>query len=200
MFYPLVFQNFCVVLRTESLFMTNQLIIGLIFLGILLLFLIIIFFRKTEPEPFQYNILHFLISLCAGFAGGFLAGEALLKIRSDLSKGFNFAFSGTAGFALFVLIWFTYPKLTPKPLTPAFNFRVPDGWTFSQTIEAIAQANNSICSFVGFTNGELNLILNGRELHEKTPLKAIDKLKKMNNYIPDYSVHFMNNTFTITKK
>lgn len=148
--------------------MTSTLIVGLIFLAILVIFLIASFFLKGKLEPSQYNTLHFLTALCAGFAGGFLTGDALVKIDGTMTNGLKFGISGTAGFALFFLIWLTYPKRTPPPLKDAFNFSIPVGWTFMQAIQAIAQTQNSVTSFVNFTETELGLILNEYELHEKS--------------------------------
>lgn len=178
--------------------MTSTLIIGLVFLAILLIFLIVSFFTKEELTSSQYNTLHFLTSLCAGFSGGFITGDTLLKIDT-MSNGLKIGISGTAGFAMFFLIWFTYQKYTAPIPKDTFNFSIPNGWTFMQTSQAIAQAKNSISSFVNFTSDELNLILDERTLNEKTANDAIEKLKNLNNNIPAYIVNYQNNTFIITK-
>jgi hypothetical protein len=91
-----------------------QLWIGVGFTAALVGFLMITYFVKDRSSPTQYNTLRFLTALCGGFAGGFLAGEALFSLQKEMSSGAKLAISGTAGFALMFTIWFTYPKKVPR--------------------------------------------------------------------------------------
>jgi len=86
------------------------LIIGTGFSAGIILFLMITFFVKDSSSSTQYNTLRFLTALCAGFAGASFAGEALFSLDTNMGDGTKLAISGTAGFALFFTVWFTYPK------------------------------------------------------------------------------------------
>jgi hypothetical protein len=92
---------------------TPLLWIGLAFTAALVVFLMVSFFvmrKDTDISQAAYNTLHFLTALCSGFAGGFLAGEALFRWEQQLAGGAKLLISGTAGFALFFLLWLRYPQ------------------------------------------------------------------------------------------
>jgi hypothetical protein len=94
--------------------------IGVAFTAALVVFLMATFFvtrREALISQAAYNSLHFLTALCAGFAGGFIAGEALFRWDQQLAEGARFFISGTAGFALLFLVWIKYPKY-PAPAKP----------------------------------------------------------------------------------
>jgi hypothetical protein len=179
--------------------MSGTLIVGLIFFAILIGFLIVTFFIKGKLEPSQYNTLHFLTAMCAGCAGGFIAGGALVEINAEIGTGQKMGISATAGFALLIIIWFTYPKRTPPPLKDAFHFRIQGGWTFQQAVQSIAMASHSSSSFTNFSDSELSLLLIPYELHEKTAADAINKLRTLNAQLPGYQVELSNNTYTVKK-
>src|SRR3954463_383340 len=94
----------------------NQLTIGLVFLAVLVVFLMFTFLRKDTATANQYRTLRFLSALCAGFAGTFLAGQALFNLNTPLSSGGRLVVSGTAGCALFFTVWFTYGKPANAPV------------------------------------------------------------------------------------
>ena len=58
-----------------------------------------------------------------------------------------------------------------------YNFSVPSGWNFQQTIDAIVQAENAVAEFQGFTAAELQSPMQSRELHAATPHDALTKLR-----------------------
>lgn len=88
--------------------MTTQLWIAFGFLALLVLFLMYSVIRP--PENANHATVKFLTALCAGFAGGFFTGEALLSING-MAGGTKFGISGTAGMALFFAVWFFHPKV-----------------------------------------------------------------------------------------
>lgn len=120
--------------------MTPQLWIGFGFLTTLVVFLIVVFFVKPKLEPDQRKILKFLTSLCAGMAGGFLCGEALVK-WSNTTPTATFALSGTAGFALFFVVWFFYPT---DENVEGVEFGIPANVTFRQTLDIAAKLGGGI--------------------------------------------------------
>jgi hypothetical protein len=168
--------------------MTPALWIGFSFLILLVVFLIVTFFIKDSSSPTQYNTLHFLTALCAGFAGGFLTGDALFKLDTTMGNGAKLAISGTAGCALFFTIWFTYPKRTqPKPKN-AFNLVIPAGWTFKAAVDRIVKAAQGVYELKGFTDAQLSLVLEAGEIKTPSAVDAIKRLRFLNRDIPEYNV------------
>ncbi len=92
--------------------MSATLIVGASFAGALVLFLMIAYY-KPPNSPFAYIILKFITALCGALAGGLVTGEALVKLSGGATGGFQYTISGAAGFALFIIIWFFFPKLPP---------------------------------------------------------------------------------------
>lgn len=174
--------------------------IGLGFLIVLVIFLMIAFFYKENISRQQYAILKFLIALSAGFAGGFFTGEALFNLNAELSNGMNLAISGASGVALFFSIWFYFPKYGESELDEGHNISIPENWTFRGTVESIVRAENSFREFIGFTDEELNLILESQEVRTKSPKETILKLKYLNENIPTYKVENSNNVYKIIKE
>lgn len=168
--------------------MTPALWIGFSFLILLVIFLIVTFFIKDTSSPTQYNTLHFLTALCAGFAGGFLTGDALFKLDTTMGDGAKLAVSGTAGCALFFTIWFTYPKRTPPTPKNAFNLVIPNGWTFKAAVDRIVKAAQGVYELKGFTDTQLNLILEGGELKTPSAIEAIKRLRYLCTELPEYNV------------
>lgn len=177
--------------------MTATLWIAFGFLALLVVFLIVTVFIRDRFSPTQVNILRFLTALCAGFAGGFFTGDALFKVDTTLANGTKLAISGTAGFALFLTVWFTYKPVFG--LTPGFNFKVLKDWTFEQTVLAMMEADNGLSKFIGFTKQELSLPLAERELNEDSALEALKKLRYLNSELPNYSVLLDSNVYQIKK-
>ena len=86
--------------------LSHQLWIGFGFVVLLVAFLIFAFFVKENLTPDQRNILRFLTSLCAAFAGALITGDALFRLEGAVGKGTNVVISGVAGIALFFVVWF----------------------------------------------------------------------------------------------
>jgi cation transport ATPase len=106
----------------------SQFWVGCGFAIFLVIFAIVVFFRRGKLEAHQCALLRFLLALCAGFAGGLISGEALFKLVENRGVNSQLAVSGTAGFALFFTVWFTFPKLADRPAGD-YAFTLPDGWT-----------------------------------------------------------------------
>lgn len=179
--------------------MTTILWIGFGFLLFLLLFLTITFFKKDLSQS-QHNTLRFLTALCAAFAGGFIAGDALFKLNTEISNGTTIAISGTAGCALFFTVWFTYSKFSPAIPEDCFNFSIPTGWTFQDTVDRIVTASQGVYEFKGFTTSELNLVLDSRELKTSSEIEAIKRLKYLCKGLPDYDITVNNGIYIIKVK
>ena len=166
----------------------------------LVAFLMLTFFVKDKTSQSQYNTLRFLTSLCGGVTGYFISGTALFSMNSPIGQTGSVAVSGTAGAAFFFVIWFFYPKgETPKP-PDAFYFNVPENTTFDAMVQTIVKTTHNLVNFQNFSPEQLRLILQSQEVHAKSPLDGIQKLKYLNGQLPNYIVDLKNNIFTITAK
>jgi hypothetical protein len=164
-----------------------QLLIGIVFAFFLVVFLMIAFFTAPNMTTGQHSILRFLAALCAGFAGALIAGDALFRVEGD-TGAVRYFISGTAGFALFFVVWFFFPKPTVPEAPPAvpdrFSASVPKGWTFQHAAKILAQQDNSLVDFGGLKADELNAKLNPTEIETKTAGDAITRLRLI-TVIPD---------------
>jgi hypothetical protein len=146
--------------------------------GIVVFFMVAYFVPPNSPNAFA--ILRFLCALCAGLAGALITGGALFELKAELSAGVNMMVQGTAGFAAFFAIWFTFPAPPGYiPLTNTdFNVSIPQGCTFQQAATVIANADNASVSFDSkFTSQELAAPLDGIQLHTKSPAAALDAIR-----------------------
>jgi hypothetical protein len=180
----------------------NQLWIGVAFALILVCFLMYAF-KTPNMSTSQHNIVKFLSSLCAAFAGAAIAGTALLNFRRVVG-GTDLAISGTAGFALFFAVWFFFPKPTTNPTYPdAFNFSLPESWTFQQTIDTIVSRDRAFITYVGFRAEELSATMKKWEISCQSPLDAIARLGALTvvpGAIRDYTVTLRDSTYTLAVK
>lgn len=165
--------------------MTPQLWIGVGFTAALIVFLMITFFVKDASSHAQYNTLRFLTSLCGGFAGGFLAGEALFSLNKEMADGTRLAISGTAGFALMFTVWFTYPKRHREVLEDRIKLSIPAGWTFEQAVRKIVRG---VINFDGFRPEQLSIVLPATDIDAKNILEALTQLQYVSNSLPKYRI------------
>lgn len=165
-----------------------QLWVGLGFAAALIVFLIVVFFKKGQLSDDQRQILRFLCSLCAGFSGIFITGDALFKLDANLGESTKLLVQGTAGAALFFTVWFTYETVATPGV--GYNFKVPDGWTFETAVQAMTKQDGSVPEFVGFTDEEMNSSLRAQKIETSTIMKAIESLRHLvdGTAIRNYSV------------
>lgn len=156
--------------------MSVQLWVGVGLVVFLLLFLSVAFFTKDNLAPGQWKILQFFIALCGALASALFAGEATIKVNADIATGQQLVISGTAAFAVFFAIWFTFDR---QMFPDAFHFNIPPGWKFEQAARAMAKHDNKVAEFIGFSNEELQAPLDPHELHAKTLKQALMLLKNL---------------------
>jgi hypothetical protein len=154
--------------------MSIQLWIGFGFLAFLVLFLIYSVVTPPKSGSNSSATIKFLTALCAGFAGGFLTGDALFSM-SGMSGGFNYTVSGAAGCALFFTVWFFYPKVFQ--LAPGFEFGLPKDWTFRHAVDTMAETIGFTVDFQGFNDQELTSILQQRKISGRSVGEAISQLR-----------------------
>ncbi|MBT1699351.1 hypothetical protein KK083_20815 [Fulvivirgaceae bacterium PWU4] len=179
--------------------MTPALWIGFAFLALLLLVLIAFLFIPDKLSSTQKDILHFFMSICAGFAGGFITGDVLFQLDAKLSDGFKFGISGTAGVALFLVVFFKKKVSAVRHDIDGFNFSIPQGWTFEQAVAKICEVDRSLYHIDGFTDAELSSKLKTRELHTRNALEALKRLKYFADRLPSYKVTLTDDIYTIQK-
>lgn len=152
--------------QQQAAHMTPQLWIGFGFLVALVAFLIISYFVELKQSSTRRAILQFLTSLAAGFAGGFLSGSSIFD-ASWTSPTSRIALSGTAGFAIFFAVWFSYQKMFPPPGITAPNgltLDIPEGWSFKDVVNILAGKDKCAVDYQGFTPAELNARLKSQTL------------------------------------
>jgi hypothetical protein len=170
--------------------MTPLLWIGLSFVSAIVVFLMITPFVYLNEQADKN--LRFLTALCAGFAGGFFTGNALFRYQQQLGNGTNIFLSGTAGFALFMLVWFTYarkPATAPDPLpNGSVNLSIPEGWTFEQATRAITNTSRRTIHFDGFNQAQLATKLPAIDIEAPTIRDALEQLSYKSSAVPAYQV------------
>jgi hypothetical protein len=154
--------------------MTTPLWIGFGFLVLLVIFLICSFFFTPKLTDDQRGTLKFLSALCAGFSGGFLTGGALFEMHKTAGAT-TFEISGTAGCALFFVVWFFYPRVFR--LDDGFLFSIPPGWTFRDTVDGMAQTKGGVSDYKGFTDSELGAPIKSRSISSRSLSEAIVQLR-----------------------
>ncbi len=152
-----------------------QLWIGLGFVAFLVLFLIVAFFKKADMTQGQQAILKFLCSLCAGFAGALITGDALFRFSSKIGDRTSIAASGTAGAALFFAVWYGFKTWFPD----AIRIRVPKGWKFKDVVDQLAQQERATAQYVGFTEEELDAPLEEAHLEAAKTLELIEAMRDL---------------------
>lgn len=175
--------------------MTTLLWIGFGFAAFLVIFLIVVFFTKERLSDDRRQILRILSALCAGFAGGLITGDALFRLDTDMGARTKLGISGTAGFALFFAVLYSFRRVVAP--ADAMHFSVPNGWNFRQAVDALVSQDNAVANYVGFTPAELSAPLQARELHTKTPSDALQALRLLASTTPvrEYDVDFQPPTY-----
>jgi len=163
-------------------------------------FLIAIFFLKSNLTQSQYNTLHFLTALCGGCAGWFIAGSALFKLDTTIGQNGKLTVSGASGAAFFFTVWFLYPKQVQPPPPDGLSFSVVSGTTFEAMANIIGETGSKFIRFENFTAGQLNLTLNAREVKSTGIVDALTKLRYLNSELPDYTVAYKDDVYTLKAK
>lgn len=188
--------------------MTPLLWIALGFVVALVVFLMVTFFKKDTMSANQFKVLRLLSALCSGFAGAFFTGDALFRLEQQLSNGAKLGISGTAGFALFFVVWFTFgnwqapqhppppPPLPPDRVTASF----PEGlFTFEVAARTIAKRWGPV-DFQGFQPEQLAIKMHATDLDEGNVEDALTKLwYAAYDGLPKYRVDLEGGIFCIRK-
>jgi len=156
-----------------------QLWIGLGIALLIITFLIVVFFVFPNLSRDRLRILKILVPYGAGAAGALITGEAVISYTQTLA-GAQFAISGTAGVALFILTYLKNPvDLGPEPIPDGFNANIPENSTFRDTVDTFAGSRKSVAEYQGFTGQELSAPLRSQEISAKTMIDAMINLRLM---------------------
>lgn len=148
--------------------------------------------------PGQRDIIHFVCAFCAGAAGAFFTGSALLTLNADIGATGKLAFQGTAGVALFALVFvvFRFRYKEQAPLAPDGSWVAPSGENpFRQVAEVIAGEVGATVDLSSLTSEEQNTKPRGEQLDASTvelAEKALLGLRTMvkPGTIREYSVSY----------
>lgn len=107
--------------------------------------------------------------------------------------------SGTAGVALFLVVWYGFGQFVEEP-PDAFVFSVAKGWTFREAADALAQIDSAVVQFDGFTDKELNSQLLERQIRVTTVVEGLIALRATAKDVsfPKYAVIFVRPTYRVT--
>lgn len=140
--------------------MTPQTWIGVAFAAAVVVFLMLAYFGPPMDAG-RHAIVRFLCALCAGCAGGFLTGSALLEYAQELPNNGRIAFTGVAGCALFGLVLLTFPKHQAAIGKDTLTLTFPEGTTFQSAAKIVAQKSAAVALLEGFEESEKNAVVNG---------------------------------------
>lgn len=187
-----------------SILQQYQFWVGVGLVLIVVIFFMVAFFKAPNMTHAQYIIIKYLAALCAGSAGALFTGEALFRAEASIGDTQKYFFSGTAGFALFGLVWLIFPRYSAPPDPPSFNVSLPKGWTFQHAVKKFAELdNNSFASFEGFRDDELKAKLESRQINAANAKDAIRRLRSATvstNAIREYDVRYEDSTYRLSVK
>jgi hypothetical protein len=177
------------------------------FAALLIIFFIAAYFAPGEISQQRYNMLHFLGALAGAFSGAFVTGFVIFQAGGNLPTGGTYSISAGAGFALFLLIWFFFPKYPgpDKSKDGAIAFAVPKGkHTFQSLADALAQLDRgSTIDYVGFRAEEKTAKLKEWTLQEDSVSNALRQLRLItvaSGAVRPYVVALADKTYTLTVK
>ena len=178
---------------------------GVVFALATLGILVMAFKHKGTLQTMHYDIVHFMCAFCAGAAGAFFTGSALLSVDSQVTPGTRLVFQGTAGVALFTLVFLVFrfrfnpvsvaPPPAPVAPAPASIAGSQQSWIsvgtntpFSQAAEALAEESGGTINLSQLTPDELAVIPRSERLACGTLADAQLSLERLGTLVPEGSV------------
>lgn len=169
-----------------------------------LLSLGILYRALTMPNlgPAQRDIIHFICSFCAGAAGAFFTGSALLSFDAQIGTGGKLAFQGTAGVALFALVFLIFRlRYREAPLTVNGSWIAPSGKNpFTQIANAIAAEVGATIDLSALTDEEKKLCPSGDQLDASTVELAKASLLRLREMVPPGTIRNYQVTYDAATK
>lgn len=179
---------------------------GVIFTAACLLFLWGAFNKQGPIQQMHYQIVHFVCALCAGAAGAFFTGAALLSIDTPIPGGGKFIFQGAAGVALFAFVFIIFRKVVPPGGgggTPEIIIAPGTTTTFHQVAETLAEQAGATIDLKQLTKQERSQVPRSENLRCGTLDEAKQSLMRLGTLVTPgsirpYKVELKGKHFTLT--
>ena len=167
-----------------------QFFAGVFFALVAVAFLWTAFFSDKVHQPLHYDIIHFICSFCAGAAGAFFTGAAILSADVPMGGSGKLVFQGTAGVALFALVFliFRFKKSTALDAPGSARVAIGTATPFSQVALALADEAGASIDISAFTAQEKSAIPKPEELRCGTLQQARQSLVRLGELMPPGSV------------
>jgi hypothetical protein len=136
-----------------------QLWAGLGFSVVFVAFFMAAFFWGRAWHAGQWVLVRIMASLSAAFAAALFTGSALVDFRQAFGATGTFSFQGAAGFALFFVVWYLFPKFPAQGPPTDGNVTLLAGMTLRDAARMIADKNldhSRGVDFGGLEEVELN--------------------------------------------
>jgi hypothetical protein len=154
----------------------QQFWVGLGFAAAFVLFLMLAFLREANLNSGQRLILRILSAICGALSGALISGSALFNMTENVPGG-KITVSGVAGFAVFMIIWFTFPREPKRPdPVDGTSTSIPAGATFQSVADELAKDEECVLQYEGFRADELSATLKAWKLKGANAGKCIESL------------------------
>jgi len=154
----------------------EQFWVGLGFAAAFVLFLMLAFLREGTLNSGQRLILRILSAICGALSGALISGSALFNMTENVPGG-KITVSGVAGFAVFMIIWFTFPRESKRPEpVDGISTSILAGSTFQAVADELAEADECVLQYEGFRDNELAATLRAWKLSGANAGKCIELL------------------------
>ena len=181
---------------------TATFVVGVGFAGGLLYFLNQAFFSELPDTERRRTIVSFMCAVCAGSCGAFFTGTALLSADVHLANGLKLTFSGSAGIALFALVFLLLRPAIERRVQGQPNKVISPGTNtpFEMVAEQLAHEAGGSIDLSGFTTAERHQLLRSDSLRCATMLEAKQSLDRLQRLVPAGSVRKYSVSFDETSK
>ncbi|MCG2593001.1 hypothetical protein LZ009_09430 [Ramlibacter sp. XY19] len=166
-----------------------QLVAGIVFAAITLWFLWQAFDSTRAPTQLRYDIVHYVCSLGAGASGAFFTGAALLSADVTFGPGSKLAFQGTAGVALFGLVFLLFRSRAPSPSGNGGSVvSIGTQTPFEQVAQAIASEAGATIDLSSLSATERAVVPASENLLCGTFQQAKQSLARLGQLVPKGAV------------
>jgi hypothetical protein len=169
----------------------QQFWVGLGFAAAFVAFLMLAFVRGGNLTSGQRLILRLLGAICGALSGALISGSAFFNLTQKLPGG-QITVSGVSGFAIFMVIWFTFPKEPQRPdPVDGTSTSIPAGATFQAVADELAKGEECVLQYEGFRKNELSATLKSWQLSGANAGRCIELLRSITqvpNAVREYRV------------
>lgn len=177
--------------------MSAQLITGIVFLALLLVFLGVAYFVPSRASG-QDKILRVLSTLCAGFAGAILPGGINVQGTLQWSSTTTLSVSAVGALGFATLVWLTW-RSDKAVAPPGVRVTFPESTTFAQAAELVAKLAKEPAALEGFTPQQEAQYLKTLFVRADSFQQAFERLGQYTGLkeFPPYTVLHLNGQYTL---